>query len=196
MMKNINIPKRLFACLLLILLLCTLPSCTASDKQSGLKDKETETSDTEKEKDKTKESESNYIPEVDILPIQSAMLDAAPSLPEMTTVNSNDTDAEYSFAYLSEIGYEKVDSYFLSFADTPVADEIAVVRMRSGEDTKDMKKSLEKHLSDRISLFSTYAKDELARLEAAEIFTEGNYAVLIICDDSRAVKDAFIKAIS
>jgi len=196
MMKNINIPKSLIACLLLISLLGFLPSCTGSNKQSNVEDKELKTSDTEKEKKKTTKSNGDYTPEIDIFSIQSAMLDSASSLPEMATVNSNDTDAEYSFSYLSELDYENVDSYFLSFAATPVADEIAVIRMKSSDDTKDMKESLEKHLSDRISLFSTYAKDEVARLEEAEIFTEGNYAVLIICDDTKAVKDAFTKAIS
>lgn len=130
-------------------------------------------------------------PQIDILPIQEAMLAAAPSLPEMLTLNSDDEDPDYAFSYLCDIDYSRIGAYFLSYSTKATADEIAVIYLNNENDVSTVTEALEKHIQDRIDLFSTYAPDEVTRLEGSLLFSEGNYVVLIVCDDAHSVKDAF-----
>jgi len=127
----------------------------------------------------------------DMNALQQAMLEAAPALPDMLSVTSDVSDAEKLFTYLSDFDYEKVDGYLLSYSSTGTADEIAVVAVKDEADVGDAKASLEKHKGDRLKLFQTYGPQEAARVEKGQIFTQGQYAVLIICDDSDSVKEAF-----
>lgn len=131
----------------------------------------------------------------DIKKLQENMLSAATELPDMSTVNSNTEDAEELFAYLSDLKYDKVDSYFLSYANSAVADEIAVICLKEKEDVQEAADSLKKHIEERTALFSAYAPEETLRLDKAMIFSEGKYAVLIVCEQPQAVKDAFYESI-
>ena len=47
------------------------------------------------------------------------------------------------------------------------------------------------YVESRRKLFLQYGPAEAARVEKAQVFTKDQYAVLIICDDSPAVKTAF-----
>ncbi len=127
----------------------------------------------------------------DMEAMQQAMLAADPSLPEMLSITGSVEDAKRLFTYLSDFDYEKVDGYLLSYSSAGTADELAVVAVKDPADVNDAKASLEKHRGDRLKLFQTYGPEEAARVEKGEVFTEGPYAVLIICDDVQGVKDAF-----
>ena len=130
-------------------------------------------------------------PKADMEALQQAMLAADPSLPEMLSITGSVEDAKRLFTYLSDFDYEKVDGYLLSYSSAGTADELAVVAVKDPADVNDAKASLEKHRGDRLKLFQTYGPEEAARVEKGEVFTEGPYAVLIICDDVESVKDAF-----
>ena len=131
-------------------------------------------------------------PAADMEALQQALLAADPSLPEMLSVTSNVDDAKRLFTYLSDFDYEKAEGYLLSYSASGTADEIAVIAVKDPADVNDARASLEKHKGDRLKLFQTYGPQEAARVEKGQIFTEGPYAVLIICDDVNGVKDAFI----
>ena len=135
-------------------------------------------------------------PTADMEALQQAMLEAAPGLPDMLSVTSQVSDAKKLFTYLSDFDYEKVDGYLLSYSSTGTADEIAVVAVKDEADVNDAKASLEKHKSDRLKLFQTYGPQEAARVEKGQVFTDGQYAVLIICDDADSVKEAFTSYLS
>lgn len=141
------------------------------------------------------EKKEEKIKLVDIEILQDAMISAAPSLPETVSINSKSDDAAESFSYISDLDYNKVESFFICYANTPVADEIAVITVKDKADTQKALDSLKKHVEERISLFSTYAPEELERLENAITLTKDNYAALIICKDAKAVEDAFYKAV-
>lgn len=123
--------------------------------------------------------------------LQQAMLEADPSLPDMLSVTSEVDDAKKLFTYLSDFDYEKVAGYLLSYSSTGTADELAVIAVQDAADVAEAKNSLEKHRQDRLKLFQTYGPQEAARVEKGEVFTEGPYAVLLICDDADSVKEAF-----
>ena len=76
------------------------------------------------------EGTSPDAPTVSMYDLRTAMLAADPSLPEMLSVSSADESAEDNFLYLSELEYEKVDSYFLAYAKDGSAYEIAVIAVK------------------------------------------------------------------
>lgn len=123
--------------------------------------------------------------------LQQAMLAAAPSLSETASTTGNADDAKETFCYVSDLPYEKVENFLLSYSTTGKADEIAVVAVKDPADVTKAADSLRAHVESRRNLFLQYGPAEAARVEKAQIFTKGQYAVLIICDDGPAVKTAF-----
>lgn len=69
--------------------------------------------------------------------------------------------------------------------------EIAVIAVKDPADVTKAADSLRAHVESRRKLFLQYGPAEAARVEKAQVFTKDQYAVLIICDDSPAVKTAF-----
>lgn len=140
---------------------------------------------------KNKKDKEEFKP-VDIETLQESMLGAAKSLPETNTISSNDEQAEEYFSAIVDLEYEKVYSYFITYATTAAADEIAVVCVKDENDVPAVLKSLENHANERVELFRPLADEEEAKMENALVFAEGNYAVMIICDNAKQVKEAFI----
>ena len=133
---------------------------------------------------------------IGIYDLQSAMLSADESLPEMKTVNSSSENASALFSYLCDLDYSKVDSFFLAYcADGKKADEIAVVKLKSSNDTQEAQNLINEHVQKRISLYKTYGPDQVSRAQKAQVFSQSGYVVLIICDNQSAVKSAFENAI-
>lgn len=126
-----------------------------------------------------------------MIDLRQAMEEAAPSLPEMRYVSDADTDPADLFAHLSDMDYDKVARFFLSYSATGLADEIAVIAVKNKSDTETAADSLRSHLEDRARLYGQYKPDQLQRVENGLVFTWNHYAVLIVCDEADAVKDAF-----
>ena len=100
-------------------------------------------------------------------------------------------DAKETFSYVSDLPYDKVENFLLSYSTTGKADEIAVIAVKDPADVTKAADSLRAHVESRRKLFLQYGPAEAARVEKAQVFTKDQYAVLIICDDSPAVKTAF-----
>ena len=127
--------------------------------------------------------------------LRQTMEAADKSLPEMLNASSADENAADQFAYISDLDYDKVDSFFLSYAKEGTADEIAVVAVKDVNDIDEAKQSLETHRQNRRKLLDQYEPEEVKRIDDGLVFAKDQYAVLIICDDASAVKAAFEKAI-
>ena len=92
--------------------------------------------------------------------------------------------------------YKKVDSFFISYAkEGGKADEIVVIAVKDKNDVDEAVKSLENHREDRKKLLEQYEPEQVKRIEDGVVFSQGQYAVLIICDDVSAVRSAFEKAV-
>lgn len=131
----------------------------------------------------------------DAMAFGEAMLQAGPNLPAMTTVGSDEENAEDLFSYLSDIDYSKVSSFFLSYSSEGLADEVAVIGLKQPSDVAAAVASLESHASGRVSLYRSYGPDQVKRVEGALIFGSGSYAVLVVGDDQDAMKAAFQDAV-
>ena len=128
---------------------------------------------------------------VSMYDLRQAMEAADSSLPEMLNASNNDKDAEDLFVNISDMDYDKVDSYFVSYSKEGKADEIAVIAVRDEADIEEAKKSLQAHKEDRYKLLNQYEPEEVKRIEDGVIFSSGRYTVLIICDDTESVRKAF-----
>ncbi len=132
------------------------------------------------------------VPMVSMYDLRVSMLAAQAGLPEMTSVSSSDENADGLFAYLSDLDYEKVEGFFLSYAsDGKTANEIAVVCLKDEADLPALKTSLQAHVQGRVDLYKTYAPDQVDQASAAELVTQGRYMALVMCADRAAVKAAF-----
>ena len=128
---------------------------------------------------------------VSMIDLRTAMEAAAPSLPDMRYVSDADDDPAGLFAHLSDMDYDKVERFFLSYSAAGLADEIAVIAVKDRADAEAAADSLRAHLEDRARLYEQYKPDQLQRVQDGLVFTWKHYAVLIVCDEADAVKDAF-----
>ena len=126
--------------------------------------------------------------------LKSAMTEAAPSLPEMKSVDDGSDNAADLFAYLSDLDYDKVEHFFLTYSAAGLADEIAVIALKDPADAAAARDSLTRHLKDRTLLYQQYQPDQVPRVEDAEVFVKDQYVVLIVCDEADAVKKTFTAA--
>lgn len=77
---------------------------------------------------------------VNMKQLQQAMLAAAPSLSETASTTGDAADAKETFSYVSDLPYDKVENFLLSYSTTGKADEIAVIAVKDSADvTKDRK---------------------------------------------------------
>ncbi|MBR3737628.1 MAG: DUF4358 domain-containing protein [Eubacterium sp.] len=131
--------------------------------------------------------------EISMYDLKNAMAGATSRFSEMTYASSEDSDKENIFTHISDMNYSKVNSFFIYYATngTGNADELAVIEVKDSSDLSEARKSLEAHLETRKSLYSTYDKSQLKKLEAARIATNGNCAALIVGDEADKISDAF-----
>ena len=119
------------------------------------------------------------------------MCAADSSLPEMLYASSSDSDAEILFCNISDEDYSKVEGFFVAYASDGKAYEIAVIFSKEEADAADMTASLIRHAAERAEMYSYYMPDQVPKAEAAKVFTDGRFSVLIMCDDQDSVEKAF-----
>ena len=131
------------------------------------------------------------VKDVDFYELRTKMLEAGENLPDMQTVSSADDNAAELLGYVSDMDYEKVSNFFVSYSSEGLTDEIVVIAVKNEDDAKEAKESLEKHLTHRKNLFANYSPVEGAKLENAILRVVGRYVYLIIADDRSAIEKAF-----
>jgi hypothetical protein len=134
---------------------------------------------------------------VSMYDLRQAMEAADPSLPEMLNLSTNDGNAEEQFGNnITDMDYDKIDDFFVSYAkEGGKADEIIVIAVKDTNDLAEAKQALEDHRESRRKLLEQYEPEEVKRVEDGMIFTEKQYAVLLICENHDAVKQAFEEAV-
>ena len=87
--------------------------------------------------------------------------------------------------------YDKVEAYFVSYANELASYEIAVIAVKDASDVSVAADSLKQHAQNRVDFYRSYGVSEVPRAENALVFTDGRYAVLIMTDSNSAVRSAF-----
>lgn len=91
--------------------------------------------------------------------------------------------------YYSGLNTDTVeDAAFALCGSAARPDEIAVIKCKSESSASDAKTALQDRLDAQKALYETYTPDEMYKLEGAEIFTKGNYAVFIALSDNEKAK--------
>ena len=142
----------------------------------------------------SKNSENSEEKSVDMEELRKSMTeDEKFLLPDLLTVSDKDDVGGNLFTYLSAVDYSKVDEYFYSYSSEGLADEIAVVKVKSKEDVTLMKESLQEHMNSRIKLFKNYDESQVETAENAIIVTHDKYVALIVSKQNGSIKEAFDK---
>ena len=132
-------------------------------------------------------------PVVSMFDLSEAMNAAHASSAEMSYTSSSEKDAADKLAYVSDIDYSKVEAFFISYAKEGKgnADEIVVIALKDAADAREAEDSLTAHVESRINLYSTYDPGQVPALKKAVIFSEAQYAVLIVSENAAEVEKAF-----
>ena len=122
--------------------------------------------------------------------LKDSMLGAAQDLPEMREVTDKSEDAAQLFTYLSDMDYNKVAEFFFEYSNSGSPEELAVIRVKNASDVQTAADSLKSHAQGRAALYKQYSPQDADLPENAVIFTKNDAAVMIICKNGSAVRDA------
>lgn len=128
---------------------------------------------------------------IDMDALNQAMLAADTTLPDMVTVTDKDDQAELNFGSFSDFEYDRVASYFYSYAKEGGSEEIAVVELKDAQDAAALMNTMQQHLQDRRGALESYAPDQLTLIDHAVIKQKGRYVAMIISPKSGLIQQAF-----
>lgn len=132
--------------------------------------------------------------ETDMTPseIAASIIESQPEIKELLSLTKSD---EEFHSYLTD--YYMIDSSLIEdgvilYADGVDANEIAVFVLKDKKDANTIKEKLTKYIENRAKVFEGYAPVQAAMVKKGEIVINGNYLVLLICEDTKKAKDAFL----
>ena len=109
-----------------------------------------------------------------------------------TAMYYGDEKYEEYFEYLYETSYDRVKDGAYGYSSASYADEVTVILANEEKDVKVIKGHLEERISRRMQDFNGYKPEEVAKLEKAQIYTEGRYIIMVVSDDPDSVIEKFI----
>ena len=111
----------------------------------------------------------------------------------MKYASSSDTNPADLLVNVSDIDYGKVKAFFITYAADGKgnADEIVAIQVKKKADLNEAAESLRKHLETRKTLYATYDKTQLPKLNKAKVFTRGTLAILMVAEQSDKMEAAF-----
>lgn len=128
---------------------------------------------------------------IDMQALENSMVSADKTLPEMKVSGSWDENAEKAFSYISDLEYNKIHGFFLTYAADGMAYEIAVVQLKDKSDASAMADSLREHVQSRVQMYKTYEPEQVQRAESAVVKTDGDCVLLIMSDAPQNAETAF-----
>lgn len=133
--------------------------------------------------------------------IMDKMKESAKDLPSMLHVDPKTENAEIYFASLSTVDYGLIEDFiYESTTDTSnPAPEMAIIKVKDKSDVEAVTSSLKEHLESRKLMFRNYPDQiderQMPMVESAQVFSENEYVVFIVAENSKEVKDAFYEAV-
>ena len=131
--------------------------------------------------------------EISMYDLHKALVAYTGAPDNMKYVSSNDQNPADLLANVSDIEYSKVKDFFICYAADGQgnADEIVAIQVKKKSDLNEAAASLKAHLEVRKTLYSTYDKTQLPKLNKAKVFTRGTLAILMVSDSSDKMEAAF-----
>ena len=135
-------------------------------------------------------------PSVDMDQLRSAMTEACGNAQYLETVGSFSEEAENSFSYLCDFDYSRVREYYFCYSGSGDADEATGVLLKDSGDAAELKRSLERHISQRERLFEQYAPEKAHYFDSAVIKVSGSIVFMAVGDDARAMANACLSVLN
>lgn len=134
--------------------------------------------------------------DIDMYDLCKTMRGASDKWQEMKYVSSEDNAPAELLENISDMDYAKVNAFFIYYAAEGAgnADEIAVIQVKNKADLTQAADSLTAHLNKRKSLYATYDRSQLAKLEKGRVVTKNGMAALIVADDADQIEESFFQA--
>ena len=100
---------------------------------------------------------------------------------------------EKNFKHLYKTDMENVADGAFAYASEAYADEITVICFNDSKTAASFEEKLTDRIERRKKDFNGYKPEEVKKLDKAEVYMDGNYAVMAVCDDADGVIDLFKK---
>ena len=131
--------------------------------------------------------------EISMFDLNQALVGFTGDPDDMKYASSSDTNPDDLLAHVSNIDSSKVKAFFITYASngTGNADEIVAIQVKKKSDLNEAASSLKIHLDTRKTLYATYDKTQMPKLEKAKVLTRGTLAILMVSDDVEKMEAAF-----
>lgn len=105
-----------------------------------------------------------------------------------TLTGSDDSAFTNKFWYYYGVEVSKVRDYAIAYSSSAKSDEISVLVAASGTDVKTLTDALETRREMQRQTFELYSPESVEMLKNAEIFSKGDYAVMIVAADPAPIR--------
>lgn len=118
--------------------------------------------------------------------------------PEAADVIESSADESFAnkFYYYYGIETDLVRDYAIAYSSGARSDEISVLVAASGTDVKTLTDALETRRTQQEQTFALYSPESVEMLKNAEIFSEGDYAVMIVAKNAADIKAKLVELLS
>ena len=111
-------------------------------------------------------------------------------LETLTDCGSQDLKRYYS---LNSEDY--ADTMLLTAEESMSAEEILLIKVKDQSQLEEIEAAVSKRLESRINDFGSYAPEQTALLEAAEVTMRGDYVFLAVSEHAEEYREAFLKSL-
>ena len=132
--------------------------------------------------------------QIDMDQLQTQLLEADTTLPEMTKVTSEEENADLNFSALCDFSYDRVEKYFYLYAEDGTAPEIAVVELKDASDAATLMTDIKEHATNREGTMQSYMPDQVEIVQSYILTFEGPYVLYAVGQQNGMVQKAFEKA--
>lgn len=105
-----------------------------------------------------------------------------------TLAGSDDQAFTNKFWFYYGVEVDKVSDYAIAYSSEAKSDEISVLKAASGTDVKTLVKALEVRRDMQVQTFERYSPESVELLKNAEIFSKGDYAVMIVAANAADIR--------
>ena len=105
-----------------------------------------------------------------------------------TLADSDDQAFTNKFWFYYGVEVDKVSDYAIAYSSEAKSDEISVLKAASGTDVKTLTKALETRREMQVQTFERYSPESVELLKNAEIFSKGDYAVMIVAANAADIR--------
>lgn len=132
--------------------------------------------------------------ETDMTPSEIAtyIIESQTEIKDLQSLTKSDEDFNSYITDYYMLDSSLIEDGVILYADGLEASEVAVFILNDKKDANTIKEKLTQYIENRAKVFEGYAPIQAAMIKNGEVIINGNYLVLLICEDIEKAKDAFL----